>query len=178
MVICETVMTRTLSELRAAREAAAARGGRVGMVELRLDGLAPDELDVAGALADRTLPVVVTCRASWEGGQFTGSEEARQQVLADAARLGAEFVDVEMEAEQRTPGMMLRLAGIGRGQTRIVVSQHTFTPGIDRRLADRVRVMRATADALGRGSVTKVAVMADRPRDCRSEEHTSELQSH
>jgi shikimate dehydrogenase/3-dehydroquinate dehydratase type I len=166
MVICETVMTRTLSELRAAREAAAARGGRVGMVELRLDGLAPDELDVAGALADRTLPVVVTCRASWEGGQFTGSEEARQQVLADAARLGAEFVDVEMEAEQRTPGMMLRLAGIGRGQTRIVVSQHTFTPGIDRRLADRVRVMRATADALGRGSVTKVAVMADRPRDC------------
>ena len=100
--------------------------------------------------------MIVTCRAAWEGGRFDGAEADRLRILTQAAQLGAEFVDVEMEAEQRTPGMMLRLAGIGRGQTRIVVSQHTFTPGIDRRLADRVRVMRATADALGRGSVTKV----------------------
>ena len=166
MLICETVMTRTLADLRAGRDAAAARNGRVGMVELRLDGLAPDELDVAGALADRALPVVVTCRAQWEGGQFTGSEDARLRILSEAARLGAEFVDVEMEAETRVPGTITRIAAIDRGRTRIVVSHHAFTPGISRGLADRVRVMRATAEALGAGSVTKVAVMADRPRDC------------
>lgn len=168
MKICETVMTSTLARLRAARDAASApeRAGRIGLVELRLDGLAPGELDVAGALADRRLPVIVTCRPVWEGGAFNGSEADRLRVLSDAARLGAEFVDIEMDAETRTPGAVAELAAGHRGQTRIIVSHHHFTPGVPKDLAARVRVMRACADALGTGSVTKIAIMAERPRDC------------
>ncbi len=168
MKICETVMTSTLASLRAARDAASApeRGGRIGLVELRLDGLAPGELDVAGALADRQLPVIVTCRPAWEGGAFNGSEADRLRILADAARLGAEFVDIEMDAEARTPGVVAALAAGHRGQTRVVVSHHRFTPGVPKDLAARVRVMRACAEALGTGSVTKIAITAERPRDC------------
>jgi 3-dehydroquinate dehydratase len=32
----------------------------------------------------------VTCRPAWEGGGFTGSEEDRKRMLADALSLGAE----------------------------------------------------------------------------------------
>ncbi len=168
MKICETVMTKTLAGLRAARDAASApaRGGRIGLVELRLDGLAPGELDVAGALADRRLPVIVTCRPIWEGGEFTGTEAERLKVLSDAASLGAEYIDIEMDAETRTPGVVAALAARQRGQTRFVVSHHRFTPGVPKDLGARARVMRACADALGEGSVTKIAIMAERPRDC------------
>ena len=96
-LLCETVTGSTLAELCVARDAAAGAGGSgADMVELRLDGVA--DLDVAGALAGRTTPVVVTCRPTWEGGRFDGAEEARRKVLADALALGAEFVDVEWRA--------------------------------------------------------------------------------
>ena len=54
--LIETVTGGTMAELRAARDASR----RADMVELRLDGVA--NLDVAGALAGRSQPIVVTCR--------------------------------------------------------------------------------------------------------------------
>ena len=54
--LCITVTGTSLDELRAARDAAAG----ADLVELRLDGVR--DLDVAGALAGRRTPVVVTCR--------------------------------------------------------------------------------------------------------------------
>jgi 3-dehydroquinate dehydratase/shikimate dehydrogenase len=170
MKICETVMTSTLAGLRAARDAASApdRAGRVGLVELRLDGLAPGEMDVAGAIAHRRLPVIVTCRPQWEGGGFAGSEEERLRLLAEAARMGAEFVDIEMDAEGRTGGAIAALAAINPGQTRLIVSHHCFQPGIPKDLTSRLRVLRACAEAIGGGTITKVAIMAERPRDTAS----------
>ena len=163
-------MTSTLAGLRAGRDAASAESlsglaGHIGLVELRLDGLMPAELDVAGALEGRQLPVIVTCRPVWQGGGFNGSEAERLRILRDAARLGAEFVDIEMDAETRTPGAVAALAG-ERGQARLVLSHHAFTPGVPKDLGARLRIMRASAEALGRGSVTKIAITAERPRDC------------
>jgi 3-dehydroquinate dehydratase/shikimate dehydrogenase len=151
MKICQTIAVPTLKALRAERDEVRP-GGPVSMIELRLDHLAPGELDVAGALAGRTLPVVVTCRPVRQGGQFTGTEDARQHVLREAARLGAEFVDVEFDAPLDLPG------------TRTVVSHHDFTPGIPADLDDRIRSMRALAATLP-NAVIKVAVTAAQPRD-------------
>ena len=67
--LVETVTGRTMAELIAARDAAT----RADMVELRLDGV--EDVNVRGALSGRRLPVIVTCRAAWEGGHFDGSEE-------------------------------------------------------------------------------------------------------
>src|SRR4029077_11802599 len=79
-------------ELRAARDAVT----RADMVELRLDGL--EDIDVAGALAGRALPAIVTRRPAWEGGRFDGSEERRHSILREALERGAEYVDVEWRA--------------------------------------------------------------------------------
>jgi 3-dehydroquinate dehydratase / shikimate dehydrogenase len=116
------------------------------LVELRLDSVS--DPDVTAALADRKTPVVITCRAKWEGGNFHGSENDRRQILECALRLGAEYVDVEFKAAF---GRELIASTAGK---RIVLSTHDFD-GVPQDLIDRVRTMRASG-----AEIVKVAVMA------------------
>jgi 3-dehydroquinate dehydratase/shikimate dehydrogenase len=144
-LLCETVTGATMRELVAARDAAA-----VGdMVELRLDGVR--DVSVAGALQGRRVPAVVTCRASWEGGKFDGSEEERRAILRTALEGGAEFVDVEWRAGFDDV--------IAIDPSRVVLSFHDFT-GMPAGLDDRVAAMRRT----GAGTI-KIAYAARRLSD-------------
>ena len=145
-LLCETVTGSTLAELRAARDASTG----ADMVELRLDGVA--DLDVAGALAGRRTPVVVTCRASWEGGRFDGAEEDRRRILTEALTHGADYVDVEWKAGWDD---LVRHEG-GR---RIVLSHHDFE-GMPADLEARHRAMRATG-----AGIVKLAAAVTRVRD-------------
>jgi 3-dehydroquinate dehydratase/shikimate dehydrogenase len=143
-LVVQTVTARSMAELRAARDAASG-----DMVELRVDGVA--DLDVAGALAGRTKPVIFTCRAAWEGGRFDGDEATRLSILARAIELGAEYVDVEWRADRRHLPV--------NPDTIIVLSHHDFscTPGD---LEDRIAAM-----ASEQPDVLKIAVTAHRLSD-------------
>ncbi|HEY1303705.1 MAG TPA: type I 3-dehydroquinate dehydratase [Vicinamibacterales bacterium] len=144
-LLCETVTGRSMAELLTARDRAT-----IGdLVELRLDGVV--DLDVAAALHGRSRPAVVTCRPTWEGGSFAGSEEERRGILSRALALGAEFVDVEWRAGFDDV--------IGQDRTRIVLSSHDFD-GIPSDLDERARRMRA----VGTG-VIKIAITAGRLTD-------------
>lgn len=145
--VCVTVTGRTMEELRRARDAAA----HADLVEVRLDSV--DRPDAVGAIEGRRRPVVVTCRPVWEGGRFTGSEEERGRLLAEAQAAGAEFVDVESRAEFLT-GMTRRRRGRG-----IVASMHIFgAPPAD--LPSRARTLRSIGV-----EVVKVAIEAGRLTD-------------
>jgi len=145
-LICETVTARTMAELRSGRDRSTA-----DLVELRLDGIA--ELDVAGAVADRRKPVIVTCRPTWEGGAFAGSEKKRLGILAQAIALGAEYVDVEWRADR---------SGLPTNpQTEIILSHHVFD-GVPKDLAVRIAAMRSEAA----GGVIKVAATTRTLTDC------------
>jgi 3-dehydroquinate dehydratase/shikimate dehydrogenase len=101
------------------------------------------------------VPAVVTCRPTWEGGRFDGSEDERAKILSRALDLGAEFVDVEWRAASQSNGV--DFAGIvRRDPARVVISSHDFEC-VPRDLDDRVRAMRA----LGAGSI-KVAFAVSR----------------
>jgi 3-dehydroquinate dehydratase/shikimate dehydrogenase len=145
-LLCAVVGGPTMSALRRARDDAAATAD---LVELRLDHV--DAPDVAGALADRRGPVIVTCRPRWEGGRYDGPEEQRRAWLEEALDLGADFVDVEWAAGFDDV--------IRRDPRRVVLSSHDFsgTPGD---LADRMRAMRASG-----ARVVKIAVTARRLGD-------------
>jgi len=145
-LLVETVTGRTMAELRAARDAAR----QVDLVELRLDGTAG--IDVAGALAGRQRPVIVTCRPRWEGGRFDGSEDDRRRILEEALQRGAEYVDIEWRAGFDT---LVRSAS----GARVVLSMHDFE-GVPADLTDRVRAMRGTG-----AGIIKVALMARRLSD-------------
>src|SRR5215831_19915363 len=127
--LCVTVTAPTMAELRRRRDAVR----DADLIELRLDSVA--DPDVAGALAGRMRPVVITCRAAWEGGSFKGSEEERERILMQAFRDGAEYVDVEARAG------FTRLVGMEAGR-RIVLSAHDFQ-GMPRDIDDRIRSMLA-----------------------------------
>ena len=143
--IVEVVTGTSMAEIRAGLERATA-----SLVELRLDGVS--DLDVAGAIAGRRMPVIVTIRAAWEGGHFDGSEEERLALVAQAINLGAEYVDVEWKADRR---------GLPTNErTQIVLSHHDFE-GFPADAGDRVRAMLAEP-----AHIVKLAVHASRLSDC------------
>jgi 3-dehydroquinate dehydratase/shikimate dehydrogenase len=138
-LLCETVTGPTMQALIEARDRSVA-----DMVELRLDGAA--DPDPAGAVAGRRVPVVVTCRAAWEGGSFRGSEDERRRLLAGAVGAGADYVDVEWRAGFDDV--------VGMAPERVVLSAHDFD-GVPADLPGQARAMRAS----GAGHI-KVAVAA------------------
>ena len=142
--VAEVVTGRTTAEIVAARDRATS-----DLVELRMDYAA--DIDVAAALAGRSRPVIFTCRASWEGGRFQGSEEERLRILGEAIRLGADYVDVEWRADRS------HLPRTRPGQ--LVLSHHDFA-GMPSDLSDRLDAMRAL-----RPDVLKIAVTASSLRD-------------
>jgi 3-dehydroquinate dehydratase/shikimate dehydrogenase len=144
-LLVETVTGRTMAELRAARDAVT----RADMVELRLDGV--QDIDVAGVLASRKLPVIVTCRPTWEGGRFDGSEERRHVMLGEALDRGAEYVDIEWRAGFTDL--------ITRDPRRVVLSSHDF-----QRVPDDLAA-RATAMRQAGAATIKIAIPAARLSD-------------
>ncbi len=144
-LICETVTATSMAELLRGRDAVTA----ADLVELRLDGVA--DLDVAGALAGRRRPVVVTCRPTWEGGRFDGPEAVRRAILEQAFACGAEYVDIEWRAG--FDDLVRAQAG------RVVLSAHDFH-GVPADLSGQAREMRRT----GAGRI-KIAVMPARLTD-------------
>lgn len=145
--IVETVIAGTTAELRLGREAAE---GRADIVELRLDGVR--DLDLPAVLADRTAPVIATCRPVWEGGRYDGAEPERLSVLRRARALGAEFIDVEVRADWRSVAAFDR-----RG---LVLSFHDFA-GVP---ADLEYI--AAGMARAEPDVVKIAVTARSLADC------------
>jgi 3-dehydroquinate dehydratase/shikimate dehydrogenase len=154
-LLCDVVAVPTMAELRARRtaieNAGPAGGAGADLIELRLDTV--DRPDVAAALQGRRRPVLVTCRAPWEGGHFKGSEDERQRILREALEAGAEYVDIEWKAQ-----------GVERwlrpeDKPRVVLSFHDFE-GMPADLAGVVRDMRATGSG-----IVKVAARAKALRD-------------
>jgi 3-dehydroquinate dehydratase / shikimate dehydrogenase len=144
-MLVETVTGRTMAELIAARDGVT----RADMVELRLDGV--EDIDVAGALAGRILPVIVTCRPAWEGGRFDGSEQRRHSILREALDHGAEYVDVEWRAGFTDL--------IPRDPRRVVLSSHDF-----QRVPDDLTARAAAMHQAGAGTI-KIAIPATRLTD-------------
>ncbi len=94
------------------------------MVELRLDRIRHPNLSVL--MGARRGNLLVTNRKKEEGGYFGGTEMVRVELLAEAVRLGADYVDIEAS----TDSMLVRqLAGAierKRGATKWIVSHHDF----------------------------------------------------
>ena len=146
-LLCVTVTAATTAELRQKRDAVP----DADLIELRLDTVS--DPSVAGALAGRKRPVIVTCRPAWEGGSFTGSEEERKRILGDAINLGAEYIDIEWRA--RFDDLLAQTGG-----RRIVLSTHDHhSLPID--LTARVHAMRSTG-----AEVIKIAAQMTSLSDC------------
>jgi 3-dehydroquinate dehydratase type I len=99
------------------------------LVELRIDLMR--EVDLARLLMPPRPPVIVTNRRREEGGGFAGTEEERISLLAEAARLGADYVDVETATAPALKEELRRACA--QSGTKRIASWHDFsgTPPAD-----------------------------------------------
>ncbi len=126
-------------------------------VEFRMD-LAEDPLERVVDY-DAELPLLVTNRASWEGGE-AGADDARLEALeAAVADESVEAVDIELA--EMADGSGARVAEAARANdVSVVVSTHDFdaTPPVDAMVA-------LLEDACEHGDVGKLAVTAESRAD-------------
>jgi 3-dehydroquinate dehydratase/shikimate dehydrogenase len=99
---------QALSEMQEARRLGA------DLCELRADYLKDPDLEKI--LRAKPLPVLVTVRPAWEGGQYRGDESVRLGMLEDACLHGADWIDVEFRAYK----------DFDRREAKLVVSYHDF----------------------------------------------------
>lgn len=128
------------------------------IIELRVDRM-PD-VDLQKLLAARCKPVIVTNRRREEGGGFAGTEEQRVELLKEAVRLGADYVDIEAATD---PGLKkgLRETLVG-SRSQLIVSWHDFsgTPSAE---FLRAKLSACMAES---PAIVKIVTLASVTADC------------
>lgn len=148
---------------------AAERGADI--IELRIDGwfdpASPDAGAVRRLVESCPLPVIVTCRASAEGGFFEGDEADRVALLRSLMATGPgtpACIDIEaaaLDASASVRAAFRVAAGAGQeGKPRLILSMHDLQ-GLPMGLWRRLAAM----DAEPAASVLKVAFRARSLRD-------------
>ena len=82
---------------------------------MRIDYI--DRPDLGALLKERPKPIIVTNRATWCGGKFTGDETTRINLLKKAISMNADYIDIEHDAV----GSIEDTA-----DTKLIVSYHNF----------------------------------------------------
>ena len=123
----------TVHEMRRQMDAYAVQAD---LFELRVDALA--HKDIGELLRDRPRPVIITNRASWEGGWSNDEESVRIGILLDAVQRGAEYIDCELAAVHQ-------LVGRDVHPTQLILSSHDFDAMPDLKALHR-RCVEAGAD--------------------------------
>ena len=93
------------------------------LFEFRIDRMR--DLDLERLLAARRIPVIVTNRRREEGGGFPGTEEERVALLLAAARLRADYVDIETETDPALKEELRRVCL--QSGTKRISSWHDFS---------------------------------------------------
>jgi 3-dehydroquinate dehydratase/shikimate dehydrogenase len=118
-------------------------------VEVRTDSIRDLNLEVL--LRQPRPSVIVTHRIQRDGGRFAGTQREHLNVLADAARLGAEFVDIELSCGKNAVASLCSR----RKKSGVIVSYHNFerTPSNLDAIYDKLKASPA--------DIMKVAVTAN-----------------
>ncbi|XAR52528.1 Shikimate dehydrogenase [Bertholletia excelsa] len=121
-----TTVDQMLIEMRKAKEIGA------DVVEIRLDCLREfsPRKDLEILIKQSPLPTLVTYRPIWEGGQYEGDENKRQDALRVAVELGADYIDVELQVAHEFNNS---ISAKKPEKLKVIVSSHNFhnTPSVE-----------------------------------------------
>jgi 3-dehydroquinate dehydratase type I len=128
------------------------------LVELRIDRI--PGADLKRLLSARRAPVIVTNRRREEGGGFAGTEEERIDLLKEAVRLGADYIDVETATDPvLIRGLRKTIAGTS---TQLIVSWHDFS-GTPSPEFLKAKLTKCMADS---PAIAKIVTLASTATDC------------
>ena len=151
--VCAVITEETVDAARAAMKQASAVAD---LIELRLDYLRDfdfgDQSALASLLEGKPLPVIITCRASSEGGKQQVDDDIRLRLLIEGARDAADYCDIEAAHYEQASALCPDIS-------RLIVSYHNFdeTPvGLDA-VYDRVIALPAAVHKI----VTRANTITD-----------------
>jgi 3-dehydroquinate dehydratase / shikimate dehydrogenase len=131
--LCVAIFVTDLSQ--AQRDIAAAAEAGADLVELRVDTFT-DHDQLRELIAKSSLPCIVTCRPTWEGGNSDLPDQERIPVLEAAAISGASYIDIELESYRKSANLRQKVhfnAGTAVDSTAprekragMIVSSHDF----------------------------------------------------
>ncbi|MBU0483004.1 MAG: type I 3-dehydroquinate dehydratase [Proteobacteria bacterium] len=120
--MCKLCVAIALRDEAAALIAAREAERLADVIEIRLDALSAPRVETfINGLAK---PLIFTNRAGWEGGSCVAAEDERVGLLADAARAGAAYVDIELRTDEQLRSGLMAIAR--EHQTKVIVSWHDF----------------------------------------------------
>lgn len=138
-----SIMVHSLEQ--ALGDAARAAEAGADLVEFRVDQFTEDAAKVIELVSRSALPCIVTCRPTWEGGQYDGDDQTRigfiehvglgetPNVKPRGGR-GPAYIDVELAAYQRSANLRQKVGLVvdHPGQVRptdtgLILSSHDFT---------------------------------------------------
>ena len=149
----------------------AARAAEFGadLVEYRIDRFTDDLASLERLVTESPLPCIVTCRPTWEGGDFDGDDQTRVSILEHLGVLPRPpaYFDVELAAYQRSANLAQKVnlvvdhpKQVRPTDTGLILSSHDFV----RRPSDLLQKVEAMVAAPA-CRVIKVAWMARSLRD-------------
>ena len=145
--------------------AAACKAG-AEMLELRTDfieGLDTNKLKELIAAAKQTsLPIIVTCRDTAQGGQNNLPAPLRRQILTEAVKLGADLIDCEFANFLKEDfGQTIKKALAENKKTKLILSEHNFKEPIENLYEIYEEIYSVFPDA-----IAKTAYQAKHINDC------------
>jgi 3-dehydroquinate dehydratase/shikimate dehydrogenase len=125
------------------------------LIELRIDAIA--DLDIPRLLQRPRKKVIVTNRRKSEGGKYGGSADKQFDILAQSAKLGAEYIDAEFSWGKD----FIKKLSKEKGRAKLICSYHDFssTPA---NIAEHCKKMCETG-----ADIVKIATTAKDIVDCK-----------
>ncbi|KAK9086585.1 hypothetical protein Syun_028979 [Stephania yunnanensis] len=152
-LVCAPVMGRSVEEMLVDMDKAKAGGADVA--EIRVDYLrsfSPNR-DLERLVRECPLSSLITYRPKWEGGEYEGDENSRQDALRLALELGADYIDVELKVAHE---FINSINGKKPINSKIIVSSHNYhsTPSVEE-IGDLVARIQSTG-----ADIVKIATTA------------------
>ena len=153
-LVCVPLMVDADDHADALDRAGRAKDAGADLVEYRIDRLFQGDGDEAGIeaaidlCARSPLPCIVTCRPTWEGGEYDGVDTDRVSLFEalGTAPTPPAYIDIELEAYRRSANLRQKVNlavqhpdQIRDVRTRLILSSHDFDgrpAGLDRTRAE------------------------------------------
>ncbi len=128
---------------------------RADVIEIRLDYM--KKVEIEPFISELSPKLLFTCRPSWEGGLFEGNEEERLTILKQAVQMGADYVDIELEASAESHQQIDEKIEQCDSKTIKIVSNHDFKQ--TRKLDELVEIVEKMIEA--KADIGKVITTAE-----------------
>lgn len=100
---------------------------KADLAEIWLDQI--KDLDVEKLLSKAPLPIVAVCKRKVEKGFFTGSYEVQAELLINAIKFGASYIDVPLFMPEKLNKKIVQKAK--KAGVKVIISHHDFKKTVD-----------------------------------------------